>query len=477
VALRPAPYAHSLRPGATINGGNIGLSVSGDLQGLFGSSDTGTGVYGQSRGGNSVSGVTGWGFYTTTGVYGRGDAGYGVRGLSNSNYGVYGQTSAASNVAGLIGVSLGAATGVEGVSASGQGVYGRSDSGTGVYARGGAVDLRLHSGTVYATEFSDTKLELHSNDDVDVYLDDDREVLDTSCFRILDSYDSAVFTVDEVGATTIVGSKANDNMLRVSNGESMNAGTAISSTALSGYGLWAESTYQDAVHGESINGHGVYGHTASTATAGGYFKNVWSSSIISSAVGVWAGSYGGDIFQGWDLSSSGDPSTLRFRVTWNGNVYADNAYHCGLGSGGDSEPGTCVIQNEAADLAEMLPAQRGLEPGDVLVVGPDGQLARSSQAYQPSVVGVYSTQPGYLGGGKHLGQDGYAPLAVVGVVPVKASAENGPIAPGDLLTAAATPGHAMHCEGLERCFGRTIGKALEGLENGSGVITVLVMLQ
>jgi hypothetical protein len=64
-------------------------------------------------------------------------------------------------------------------------------------------------------------------------------------------------------------------------------------------------------------------------------------------------------------------------------------------------------------------------------------------------------------------------------VPVKVSAENGPIQAGDLLTTSSTPGHAMRCEELEQCFGRTLGKALEGLDAGqdTGVIRVLVTLQ
>jgi hypothetical protein len=35
----------------------------------------------------------------------------------------------------------------------------------------------------------------------------------------------------------------------------------------------------------------------------------------------------------------------------------------------------------------------------------------------------------------------------------------------------------MRCEGVEQCFGRTIGKALEGLKSSTGVIQVLVTLQ
>ena len=84
--------------------------------------------------------------------------------------------------------------------------------------------------------------------------------------------------------------------------------------------------------------------------------------------------------------------------------------------------------------------------------------------------------PGIIGGGANMDQEGYAPLAVVGLVPVKASAENGPIAPGDLLTTSSTPGHAMKAD-ADPPAGTIIGKALEPLAEGTGVIQMLVMLQ
>jgi hypothetical protein len=65
---------------------------------------------------------------------------------------------------------------------------------------------------------------------------------------------------------------------------------------------------------------------------------------------------------------------------------------------------------------------------------------------------------------------------MVGVVPVKASAENGPIHPGDLLAASSIPGHAMKAD-PNPAVGTVIGKALEGLDEGTGVIRMLVMLQ
>jgi hypothetical protein len=67
-------------------------------------------------------------------------------------------------------------------------------------------------------------------------------------------------------------------------------------------------------------------------------------------------------------------------------------------------------------------------------------------------------------------------LALVGQVPVKVSAENGPIEPGDLLVTSATPGYAMKA-GPNPPMGTVIGKALQRLDSGIGVIKMLVMLR
>jgi len=172
-----------------------------------------------------------------------------------------------------------------------------------------------------------------------------------------------------------------------------------------------------------------------------------------------------------------------FKVDENGDVFALGGYNCGnsiTGTGNlesDLEAGPCLTDDSPADFAEMLPALAGLAPGDVLVIGEDGRLQLSSQAYQSTVMGVHSTRPSYLGGNQYYGEPGYAPLAISGIVPVKVTTESGAITPGDLLVTSSTPGMAMRCESLELCFGRAIGKALEGLEEGNGVILVLVMLQ
>ena len=147
-----------------------------------------------------------------------------------------------------------------------------------------------------------------------------------------------------------------------------------------------------------------------------------------------------------------------FSVDSAGNVRADGTF-----------------ASPAADFAELLPAEGTLESGDLVTIGPDGLLRASDTPYQTTVAGIYSTRPAFLGGSDD-GPSGRVPLAIVGIVPVKASAENGAITPGDLLVASATPGHVMRCDDRLRCIGGIVGKALSRLAEGSGKITALVSL-
>jgi hypothetical protein len=204
------------------------------------------------------------------------------------------------------------------------------------------------------------------------------------------------------------------------------------------------------VQGSSDKGIGVAGQTDAGVALQGYSSG--------NGVGLFVeGQLYGNLIEAWHGPASPD---RKFYVSGAGEVYADGSFHSG-----------------GADFAELLPAAPGLEPGDVLVIGPDGRLIRSTKPYQTSVVGVYSTRPSFLGGaGDDADPTGKIPLAIMGVVPVKASAENGPIRPGDLLVASATPGHAMKA-GPNPPQGTVIGKALEGLEEGTGVIQMLVVLQ
>jgi hypothetical protein len=63
------------------------------------------------------------------------------------------------------------------------------------------------------------------------------------------------------------------------------------------------------------------------------------------------------------------------------------------------------------------------------------------------------------------------------VVPTKVTTENGKIARGDLLVTSSKAGYAMKGTDRTRMVGAVVGKALQPLEKGEGVIQVLVTLQ
>ena len=67
------------------------------------------------------------------------------------------------------------------------------------------------------------------------------------------------------------------------------------------------------------------------------------------------------------------------------------------------------------------------------------------------------------------------PVSLSGVAQCKVDAGYGSILPGDLLTTSPTAGHAMRAD--EPAPGTILGKALEPLDAGTGLIRVLVMLR
>ena len=93
------------------------------------------------------------------------------------------------------------------------------------------------------------------------------------------------------------------------------------------------------------------------------------------------------------------------------------------------------------------------------------------------ISGAGGVKPGMLMGQKGSSADGAFPVALTGRVYVWADASNGPIQPGDLLTTTDAPGHAMKVTDYARAHGAIIGKAMTSLQEGTGLVLVLVALQ
>jgi hypothetical protein len=181
--------------------------------------------------------------------------------------------------------------------------------------------------------------------------------------------------------------------------------------------------------------------------------------------GLFINRNGGNILVG---SVSQNPDITVFRVDGSGTVYANGGF-----------------QPSGADFAESMAVvgdRSRYVPGDLLVIEPSANrhLGLAQQPYSSLVAGIYSTKPGMLGSMHRVDETpakDEVPLAVVGIVPCKATAENGPIQVGDLLVTSSTPGHAMRGTDRTRMLGAVVGKALEPLPRGAGVIQVLVTLQ
>lgn len=192
----------------------------------------------------------------------------------------------------------------------------------------------------------------------------------------------------------------------------------------------------------------------------------------------------------------------------NGNGAID-AYIGGNGSGNDVQIGSMnsLISNVAlynwgnstymhlycsaitieggADLAEpfkITQTDQPVEEGEVVVIDDanPGQLKLTDQPYDTRVAGVVSGanginpgiqmhQQGLLGGGKNV--------ALTGRVYVRADVSNGAIKPGDLLTTSSAPGRAMRVSDHARAQGAILGKAMTALNEGQGMVLVLVTLQ
>lgn len=154
----------------------------------------------------------------------------------------------------------------------------------------------------------------------------------------------------------------------------------------------------------------------------------------------------------------------------------------------DGRTVTKVLQiTGGSDLSEQFDVQAHdrLQPEPGLVVCIDaanpGELVVCSEAYSTVVAGVISgaggVQPGMLMGQDGTAADGEHPVALTGRVYVWADASQGAIQPGDLLTTAAAPGHAMRAADRDRAQGAILGKAMTALEEGTGLVLVLVSLQ
>ena len=256
-----------------------------------------------------------------------------------------------------------------------------------------------------------------------------------------------------------------------------NYGVYGQSSSVDGFGVFGKATQgTGGIGGYGIGLNGVFGLTSESGGHGGWFEaGSTGSALVANATGSgniatfavngtarsWftnAGALHVDASSGRILGLYAN-NTIKMRVEPNGHVYAQQ-FHSG-----------------GADFAEMYPAAEALEPGTVVAIGPDGRLVAADATRPQAVMGVVSDSPTIVGGYaiEGDGNDGKVPVAILGIVEVRASAASGPIVPGNLLTPGSKPGTAE--KAVWAYPGTVIGKALEPLPTGSGRIRMLVTLR
>jgi hypothetical protein len=146
----------------------------------------------------------------------------------------------------------------------------------------------------------------------------------------------------------------------------------------------------------------------------------------------------------------------------------------------NADSGDIVLRN--ADCAEefAVAGSVAVQPGTVMVLDDDGLLVPSICAYDKRAVGIVSGAGAYKPGillDRQDGRGNRSPIAMVGKVYCRVTADEQPIEIGDLLTTSAVEGHAMKASDPVTAFGAVIGKALQPLRAGVGLIPVLVFRQ
>lgn len=397
----------------------------------------------------SVPGVTGKNTASTgTGVEGHSDAGLGVYGHSKSSRGVealsetdYGLRAHSHALAGLRSSSdLG--RGVEGSSPAAEGVYGSSDSGIGVVGESnnnegirGVSHHIAHGGVVGINDWGPlphARASLNSGGPGGRF-ESSRGIGVSG--TATNAHHSGVAGFNTVGGIGIFGTCFTGIAPSPTTESPSPGGIGVFGTSHDGAGVW----------GTSVNNEGVHAETRSVTTA---------------AVAA------------FQLNKDSDSAAL----------YASHAGKRTAGFFDGDVIITGVIHMNRADYAEEFTVTNpeAARPGMVMVLDDSGSVSVSQKAYDTRVAGVVSGAGSYKPA-VILDHDtsllDRQPLALMGKAYCLVDATDAPVGIGDLLTTSAVPGHAMKALDPLKAFGSVIGKALQPLTGGKGLIPILVRLQ
>ena len=284
--------------------------------------------------------------------------------------------------------------------------------------------------------------------------------------RLKDGSGAETTFLDGANARLTLGGGAQDGDLVVRSASGANAIVMDGETAaltLGGSGLdgdvrvkdggGAETIYLDGKNGNlTLGGGGSDGDITILSPSG---KSAIAMSGSSGMITAGGEGVNGDII----IKNSNDVETIKI-----------------TGSNGDIE----FLNADVAEEFEVHAAHvDAAPPGTVMVLEDSGRLMPCREPYDPRVVGIVAGAGRFRPGivlDKNGGSNRCA-IALMGKTYCCVDADAGPIRVGDMLTTSPRNGHAMRVSDRQQAFGTVIGKALEPLPEGVGLIPVLVKPQ
>ena len=129
-----------------------------------------------------------------------------------------------------------------------------------------------------------------------------------------------------------------------------------------------------------------------------------------------------------------------------------------------------AMEAEFADMAEIYKSDVELLPGNLVVLGGNAEITKTSRAFDDQIFGVISTAPGFLLNAKEKMKEFAYPVALKGRVPCLI---NGPVRKGQRIVASDIAGVGMATDQFDAAtiIGRAIGTKEQ---DGVGYVEVAV---
>ena len=193
--------------------------------------------------------------------------------------------------------------------------------------------------------------------------------------------------------------------------------------------------------------------------AGGFFASEHSFSLVVDGYGSIT-----DCDDSLNLTGNGDALRVEGKSIFNGSIMLGNRDR------DDKSPSNVVEMFQVDD-------EDYISPGDLLVISHKGGsiLSRSSGSYAKSIIGVVSGNPALVFDNSGNAKKTY-PVTLAGKTYCKVDARRRPVNPGDLIVSSDMPGAGMagEIDSFDK-IGTVIGKALDRLADGIGIIPIYIV--